>query len=215
MIPKPARVDKARHLACEGGADKAFFERLLAARGLGESFQVHDARGKDKVGTTVSALLGASRDTEIRSIVVVVDSDNDPQQRITEIRGQIKAHCSERLVPPAEPLTFSTSRPATAIVPIPWPNRVGCLETLLYEVAFLSARGTGVRACIESFGACVGAPNWDAAKQAKLRWQALVAAANASKPEAATTWLLQGKPELFDWQHPSLDPLAQFFASIE
>src|SRR5713101_7357263 len=85
-------------LLCEGDSDKRFFDRLIAKRGIENSFQVrfphrgNDKRaGRSRFGTWID-LAVQSEDfiRNIRAVLVVSDNDDDPQSSLREVQMAMK-----------------------------------------------------------------------------------------------------------------------------
>jgi hypothetical protein len=128
-------------LVCEGKADEVFFSRLLKASGKNvdvrcpEKDDPNGGLGKNAIHKTLNGI--KAQFDKISRVVVLVDSDNNPAQALTDAQEEFnKANNKNpaKLYPvPVVANAISTleGSPDTAIVLVPGAGMHGCLDSLL------------------------------------------------------------------------------------
>jgi hypothetical protein len=210
----PKTLDLPRQIVCEGDADVAFLDQLLTARGARDAFQLRQAKGKDGIATELRAMRALRGWSDVRLLLIVVDNDDDPVAGLDAVKKHIRTAMGADTSLPGTAFALTAGAPAIGIITLPGTNQPGCLETLLYEIAFRAPHGETARACVAALHECAGVGAWSHSQQAKMRWHALVACVNRTDPTRPARWLLRRQPDAFDFQHSALAPLAQFLASV-
>ena len=118
----------------EGEADRQFFSNLLADRGILKFEATNPANGKAKFGRRLKAIRANARYAEIQLVLLVRDSDENPDKAFQEVQEQIREAGGYGV--PKRPLevTKVNDAPGVAVLLLPWIDKPGCLESLLIDV---------------------------------------------------------------------------------
>src|SRR5438128_1853310 len=86
----PATYSKVGHIICEGDADKAFLERLLADRGIAEYDISHpvDPGGTSGFNVSLRAMVPRVESGALTRIAII--ADNDTKDSFDDVRKEIK-----------------------------------------------------------------------------------------------------------------------------
>jgi hypothetical protein len=208
MGEEDLKPTKHCQIICEGSSDKEFFDRLLMHHQITDYEVSHPKSpgptgrsgfGK-QLGVFVKVFPGVAR-----LIVLASDSDDDAAQSFAYVQGQIE-DVGLNAPPIPHTVEWSNGRIALAVLMVPGGNRLGNLETVLYEAA--CDRIAGGRACVEEFQRCVGADDWGPSKEGKMRMAALTAGYYKDNPSAPPTWIWR-EPSLLDIASPRFTPYAE------
>jgi hypothetical protein len=209
------KLTEPRVIICEGRVDEAFLRALISKRNL-PNFCIRNpedfgARGIDSIGEAISGLKIMPGFENLAGILVVVDSDDDPQKNFEAVRKQISS-LGEPFLAPNALLERSSGIPSIQILTLPWINQPGCLETMLYP--HLASRHSALASCVDSFLLCSGVSVWaNSRKVAKVATQTLLGA--VAEKSAATTLgrsFVNGT-SYFDLLDPVFNDLAECIAS--
>lgn len=219
-FPGNIKYTRPNHLLCEGPSDVAFFERLMADRGLPtDPWDITSPRGKlsgvSAFTAHIQGLFTSGDIGNIERLLIVADNDTNPSGNFTGVRRQVR----EGGVPvPNKPLETardeSPTRLSVAILMLPWAGEQGCLETLLLEAAMDS--NPNLNACISAFlGCCSGndISTWSISRESKSRIHALIAAV-CKEPACALqyVWAKDGNP--IPIRSTRFDRIARFVADF-
>jgi hypothetical protein len=149
----------------------------------------------------------------VRAVIVVMDSDDDPAQAFQFAQRKIREAGSYGV--PVAPLAFKQSPigiPATMVMTIPWTTEPGNLETLVAKaVPHYFAQEWQ---CLEVFYHCTSAPRWRVGQQSKMQMACAIAAVWQDDPSCAMSNMWSKsifKPLL---QHSCFDQIANFLQDI-
>ena len=217
-----ARYDRTklihpRIIVCEGSSDEAFFRALIKARGLPE-FCIRSPidiqlAGISNIGKTIASLKAATGFFDVVDIVVVVDSDDDPNANFLDIVDQIKKLSDPLFSPPENLMMRGQSTPAITIATLPSAVAPGNLETFCYPVALAANPVLAVH--VEDFVNKSGVLNWpNQQKQAKARLSSLLAVARHQHPGMTLGKVWIEHPDTVPLNHPAFDELANFLSGF-
>jgi hypothetical protein len=178
----------------EGAADAHFLAELCKSRGLTQFQIARPANSKDSFGTRLLAIDSNSYRKSMSTILLVCDSDDDPQRAFEHVAEQVND--TKLFARPTAPLTVGPKQPqypSIAILTLPWIDKPGCLETLLYRAVGADPAYNRLTAPIE--GLLSGAPTatCTVCKRAKARLACMVAAACVDDPSCAASALWYSK----------------------
>jgi hypothetical protein len=205
---------------CEGRADTVFVSRLLQHRLGVTDISVrctHTAgprcAGKDGLTDTLKAL-DAARSTipeTIRGIAILFDSDESPDDSFKRVIKLIKAAKLEYPLPD-HPLEVKNGRdrPSIAIGLLPWHNRQGHLDQLIFEA--LQGTHADLSQPITDFEAATNhrTKEWKFGPKSKLRLRCLIAASHQRDPGVALAYYLESSDCPVDFDSACFDPLMAF-----
>ena len=129
-------------ILAEGAGDAAFFDHLIAARGIADEFHVtHPSRAPSVTGSGSTRFRQAldafgifpGFDT-LRGIIIVTDCDDDETAAFTNVQDHIR-HTAKRHPAPVRPLQKSSGSPPIVVMMIPWIGESGSLEALCVPAA--------------------------------------------------------------------------------
>lgn len=182
-------------IVCEGKADEVFFSQLL--RNSGKQADVRCPKPREEgYGITAirNVLVGMqSQFDKIERVLVVIDSDDSPQQAFqagcTEFTRANEQNPAKPYPIPMTVNTLMAGNPSTAIVLVPASDRQGCLDTLLLP-SFRDRYPAAIQ-CADAFYTCLAQTNLFSEKQqSKIILRALIAASE-NNPGASLANLLE------------------------
>lgn len=208
-------------ILCEGADDAEFFTRLAQAKGLTQ-YQAECPKGPDgrcvgKGGFAKHLELmkqGIRSGVPLKGIVVVADCDEDPLAAFREVQRSITL---SGLRVPDEPLEIMTNHsgfPATAALMVPWHDRRGNLERVIFDA--LSNAVPHLVPCLVTFRDCCKAQDRTESLQAKMLLRCLIAALNPHDPSETLTNFLKAPIEFcpIDYNHGAFLQMADFLAAF-
>jgi hypothetical protein len=212
--------DTPLQILCEGADDAEFFTRLGHARGLNQYHVVcpkgADGRCIGKGGFARHLELvkqGIPSGVPVKGILIAADSDEDPGQAFSEVHRSIVL---SELRAPDSPLEIMTNRsgfPATAVMMVPWHNRPGNLELVIFEA--LKQIVPHLIPCLEKFRDCCNAQDRTESLQAKMLLRCLITVLNPSDPSATLTNFLKDSTCCpIDYNHETFSRMADFLATF-
>ena len=232
MCPRPRIRRKivreplqARYLiVSEGRGDAEFLARLLAVRKI-ENFDVDysltiDEDEKESAGKCGFGSYLRMLRTEIQKdkqptegVILLCDNDDNCAGTLTEMQKQIR-QC-EQFGVPARALEWADSDsglPRIMILPIPWSNETGELETLCLPSAVASMGQSST--CIENFAKCADLSH--SCKLPKTRLRILIAGAWPEDPNIAlgTVFEKHKTRHLIPVDHACFNQLSNFLAGL-
>lgn len=200
-------ITKSRVIVCEGKADVAFFEHLIAERGLPE-FQVVSASGNSRYEDLLVALSTSPDFGGLSAILVVGDNDLNPAASFENIRTQIQGAGGYGV--PNAPRTPARRDgfPAIVVLMIPWDCVAGCLETLLLEA--VRSVNPALAVCVDDYATCTHADAWNALERAKMKLQSLTAAICRSDPTTPVSYAWSRAENIISLAQPCFDQVVAF-----
>jgi hypothetical protein len=213
-------VSAPYQIICEGSADRVFLTRLLQSPWGVTDFAVRcthttDSRrcaGRSGLKDTLLAVdaVRATINGSLRGIAIVFDSDDDPAGRFNEIIEAIRA--SKLGYPkPTAPLEISKGDPSIGVVLLPWFDRPGHLDELLFES--LKESHSDLLTPVEDYQAATShrIGDWKFGSKSKMRLRCVIAASHEPDPGVALSYLLETSKSPVDFHHKSFDQLMTFF----
>jgi len=215
-----------RALLCKGPSDEAFFRALVAARGLPE-FSIRNCAdadenrrgGIDKFDRLLAAIPTYRGFWDLTDILIVADSDTDPDRKFKKVRDQIgqvvvQAAPAPTYNVPATPLARAPGNPAAiTIMLVPWFDMRGNLESLCLPGA--SAASPAIAACARAFVECTGADGWaDNTKIDKLMLRSVLSAQHPPDPFIGLGNIWKEAPGLIPLNHPCFDAISDVLESF-
>lgn len=204
-------IVKPRVIVCEGKADVAFFEHLLAERQLPE-FQVLPANGNSRYEDLLTALSAAPGFNNLSGILLIGDNDLNPAAAFQNIRTQILtaggygAPNAPRV--PARAAPF----PAVVVLMVPWDGTAGCLETLLLEA--VSNTKPELRTCVDAYATCADVNDWNPVEQSKMKLQSLTSVICRSDPTTPVSYAWSRPETIISLAEPCFDRVADFLRAF-
>ena len=209
-------------VVCEGYSDTQFLKHLLDSRGI-EPFELGcptqaqeevSADGRPGMAEYLTAVRvnRTKARNGLRSLVVVVDADEDPKGSIAEACDWLG---SATLPVPQSPFAWTTEEPHTAILLIPgWGSdgelRSGTLEHLLWDS--LSEVSPETYQCVEGFAECLGNQgDWSENKRAKMRVHSAIAGRCRSDPASSLSRIWSNDRSIFPLDHSVFDFICELF----
>lgn len=199
-------------LLSEGQADRRLMEKLVLVRRLPKFDFPWPVYGDEDANDTAAKLYGAGKFVDmllalngdfalnpelreqIRGVLIVADAKDCPKKTFDDICDQIK-RAGKFSIPTrqGEIATGEEGHPAIGVILLPGDGKPGSLETLY--VRALSARHRSAARCVEAFLSCgnIDITGWNVEKQAKARFQCLVAATNREDPSKSAAHALSLK----------------------
>ncbi|MFS0773833.1 DUF3226 domain-containing protein [Sphingomonas sp. 1P08PE] len=197
---KPEKIGSSYILICEGEADKKFFQKLsdfwLSDLQISVPFPSGSLYSVSNYGSMLSALRADRVGFKaIKGIIITADACDDPNSTFKTILQQIDLAGDY-----SKPVALGTvadgenGSPPIAVLLIPHDGRPGGLETLYFQD--LAARIPSIAENVQSF---LGADpckvsTWNAEKQGKAHFAAIVAATHQNDPSRAASAVFRSPP---------------------
>jgi hypothetical protein len=215
-INEEIRFNQPRLLLVEGVDDRFFFSRLIQERELPYFKVLHsglkDSRqgGNSLFGKALSTLKLLPSFNAVAHVVIVTDADNSAGDQFEFVRHSLDTRGHN---PPTQPYQRTDQRPTLEIVVVPLHEDRGNLESVCIEPA-TSAR-PNLPPHIANFAAATHADQWEPERRAKM-WLRSYLAAGCRRDPFVPLGDVFSRPnyrELIDFQHASLNPLAEILES--
>lgn len=211
----PEQFTEERIILGEGDSDVAFFRFLCEVRNI-SGFQFNHVSGNTGFKEYLNGLVASSGfKSKVKTIVLVGDNDEMPNDRFQDIRKQIP-----RSLPQPNNPREKAKRPESPYVTVlmlPFPaingSTHGCLESMLLEAAMTNL--VVQAACAHAYCTCVGSDTWVATARAKLKLRCILSGAWAADPNAALPYSLNPNRNLVPLTHPIFDEVALFLRYID
>jgi hypothetical protein len=223
----PIQITKRKLLVVEGHSDRKMIGSLLSDRVIPDidvlcpSSMGGMLEGEDAIKQLLDAIAGARGFSRLERLVLLVDSDDSPQEKFKKMQDVLRATTSLNIdggsvrypVPDALGIFANApSMPSVAISLLPSNDQVGAMESLCWQAG--SALRQDLSACIAEFGDCVGIGKWLPQKQDKFKLRCLISSACVVNPDLPTTKLWEKVPDLVPLNSPVFDPLTAFLKGI-
>ena len=218
-IKQPCRI------ICEGAADSSFFNSLIGIRGILNceadcarlNKEPNRCAGKDGITDTLRGLKGYAEiePGELRGVVIAIDTDTNPKERLGETVTAIK---NAGLKSPTKYLEIrerlKDEEFAIAILGIPWHDRPGNLDLLLFDA--MQITHADILPPLDQFCGQTQARNghWAVGPKAKMRLRCTIAASYGDDPGIALSYLLRSGHNPIDLTHVVFDPIADFLGKF-
>lgn len=197
----PNKIDGSFLLLSEGSADKKFLEALTAHWLPEFSFAFPFPNDKFYAVSAFHKMLSAVRVDEVwqengRGIILIVDSCDSPQRTFNAVISELRLAEGYGMPAREGEIAFSgTGEPPVAVLTIPEGN-AGGLESLYYDE--MANRLPSLAANVSTFLASTPSDvsNWNAEKQAKARFAALVATSHRDDPSRAASAAYRRPPTI-------------------
>lgn len=214
-------------IVCEGNADRVFLTRLIASRTISdcavrcthESAPNHQrCAGRDSLTKTLLAL-DAIRNLNpeaVKGIAIVFDSDEDPAASFKSAQESIRSAKLFYPIPdrPLEIKPSTSKHPTIAIALIPWHDRQGHLDELIFEA--LSTIYTDLLRPIDQYYADTkhrtGA--WSFGSKSNFRLRCMLAASHQEDPSISLAYWLESSKCPIDYKDACFDKLAGFIEAF-
>lgn len=108
----PIKIERPRLLVVEGKEDELFFEALVEHLSL-RDFQIYSAGGKERLRNNLIALAKTPGFSEVVSLGVVRDADENPNAAFQSVRDALKA---AGLPTPKRPSQHVGEKPRVAVL---------------------------------------------------------------------------------------------------
>lgn len=148
MRVETLKIEKLHLLIVEGKDEQAFFEELIKDMQLSD-IQVLPIGGKTKLREHLKALSLSPRFTEVVSIGVVRDANNDAANAFQSVHDALK---SVNLPSPQRSLMSEGGIPRVTIMILPGGGKCGMLEDLCLEAV---SQDSAIP-CVENYFNCLG-----------------------------------------------------------
>jgi hypothetical protein len=182
MPTAPLSVTGPVYVLCEGPADGAFINMLISENAL-TGFEVGFPSetghyGKGGFSRHLTAILGGSGSSNIKTLLVIADNEDNPAKSLKECKAALREAGNYDVPDPPERLE---SDRIVAIHMIPDLNNSGALEHVLLD-AWLDI-DPDAQKCIEAFSQCTkDALTWKSNPRAKFQLQALLSSRCVDNP---------------------------------
>lgn len=202
-------------VVCEGNSDEGFLARLSKSRQLAGIDVIYPrpntagCGGIRGVPTLLKAIQTAPKWKNVMSLGIVVDADDGPDSRLSEIRGWVEAIGLTL----NEAYKIHSGKPSIGVFLLPGRGMSGTLEDLLFRD--LQTSRQDLVKCVDQFAKCLRAPPaWPRNEYAKMRVHALLAGCCEEEPATnlANAWSKIGCP--FDIDSSVYDEVADFLCSL-
>lgn len=209
-------IQSPRVILCEGSGDKNVFQALLAARNLPNFYVTHPREVTDPGGRTgfTSRLRGLRLQPgfdDVTGIIVVTDSDDDPNGSFQQVRTLIH-EAGYRA--PNQPSVYVAGPPAVCVRLVPNANQVGQLETLCLSA--IQGTWPNQYQCSEDYAQCTGVQNWQRNKKEKAKLRALIAHICRTDPNTSLSHLWHdGREEVVPLGHAAFNDLVAFLGGFD
>jgi hypothetical protein len=156
--------------------------------------------------------LDAIRETKpgvARGIVILFDSDEDSDVQFKAIIESIR-NAKLKYPLPDKLLEIKRGDPTIAVGLLPWINRQGHLDELIFES--LQESHKDLLTPIEEY--CKGTAHrtgtWKFGKKSKMRLRCMIAASHEADPSIGLRYFLESSKCPVDFNHACFDPLVKF-----
>jgi hypothetical protein len=204
-------------ILAEGAGDAAFFDHLIAARGIADEFHVtHPSRAPSVTGSGSTRFRQAldafgilpGFDT-LRGIIIVTDCDDDETAAFTNVQDHIR-HTAKRHPAPVRPLQKSSGSPPIVVMMIPWIGETGSLEALCVPAA--ESAFPLVASCADAFQVCSGIDHWPHSKRSQVKLRSIISAAHKKNGDAGLAYIWDEFPACIPLMHSCFDRVANFLS---
>ena len=220
----PLTLKNDRLILSEGKHDCAFFRHLITQRSLPASdvFCVPDivgSRGRDSFKNVLKGLRVVHGFDRLKDIIIVSDSDADPDQSFLSIVKQIRNvenlnPSQDRSYPvPEYPHQKAVGYPSITILLLPWKDQPGSLEDLCYQA--LVKKSSTHKSCVESFAECCGINAWEPQKISKMKLRAFIAVYYKKKPDMPLGLVWNRCPSLIPVEDVVFDKISDFLKNLQ
>ena len=220
-MPLSRQITTEFQIVCEGKSDERFLRKLLKSSGL-KQFHTMTPQKENGQGVGRSGLARhlsviesgiVSSSAKLKGLVIVFDSEKDPQQSFEEICTHLKAQ--DFPVPSSfSDVAHKTGKPSTHILLIPGYDRPGNLETLILDA--MSSLFCSEIACVQKYSECTGSSDWNnIGKLHKMKLTSLLSVIQ-SNPDRTLKYWLQGSNCPLDFKAKLFTPIVKslkFFLS--
>lgn len=217
-MPESSKEYEHRALIlCEGAEDCSFFTAFLSSRMLGIAHVRHtgptrfDRGGHSRFGEALRAAKVSRSFRVIDRVLLVVDSDDDPQAAFQSVRQQL---LDNGFAAPNNIAEVGNGSPVICIITMPL-GSVGNLETVLLEAALATDRTNS--ASVQKFVSEVATPiEWTEPRKHKLTLRASISSRWPRDPDLNLVPLFRDprSRRLIPLEHQSLNPLAKFISEF-
>lgn len=202
-----------RLIVGEGESDAAFFKFLCEVRGI-NGFDIRGVSGNKSFKPFLMAVKGLVG-KKLRSIILVADNDETPDDSFENVRGQIPddwAHPNKPLEKAHRPNT-----PHIVIIMLPFPkigaSSHGCLESMLLQAAEPTLADQ--TACLDTYCDCIETGLWSMTARDKMRLRCLMSASFPEDPNAGLPYSLKPERGLIPLTHAYFDELADLLTNFD
>lgn len=199
MVEMGIEILKENLVLVEGHDEKLFFEALLRHMGI-NSIQVLPIAGKDNLRPILKMLVASPRFSEVVSLGIVRDADNNPQGAFQSVCGALEI---VNLPVPKFPLLPNGRGPQVTIMILPDGNTPGMLE----DVCLRTVGEDSAMFCVEEFFNCLQKQNIPMPRNnSKARVQVFL----GSRLEAGKRLGEAAQAGYWPWNHIAVEQIKNF-----
>jgi len=145
----------------------------------------------------------------VRGILILFDSDDDSNKTFESVIDSIK-QTKLKYPQPSKLLEIKPGDPAMAVATLPWIDKMGHLDELVFEALQVSHADLlePIRQYCEATSHRT--KTWAVAKKSKMRLRCMIAASNEKDPSISLRYYLETKHCPVDFHHPCFDQLMAF-----
>jgi hypothetical protein len=143
----PLEIKSEKLLVVEGIDEKNFFSCLLGQMEI-DDFDVIDVGGVDQFKVKFPALRRATGFSELKSMAIVRDAENDATSAFLSIRNILK---KEGLTPPDKPNQFSEDIPRIGVFIMPG----DCNQGMIEDLCLRTVKNHPALKCADAFIECI------------------------------------------------------------
>jgi|GEM_PF-708943 hypothetical protein len=216
----------------EGSADDVLLELLILRNHLENRILLYKGEPKGSPGfvgsleglITVSEISGQPFDiSKIRTVVVVADNDNTPENNFKELQKYItninKRSLRGEYGVPSRSWEIGKGKklPDVAIMMLPEEGQKGSIESLCLA-ALNKGKYKNQSDCVDNFVGCIGADKWNVPQNLKIRVQSLLSSICEGDPYTSLRYAWSNdkkRPgDIFDLDSKAFKPIVEYLKKI-
>jgi len=199
MAEANVEILKENLVLVEGHDEELFFDALLRHMGI-NSIQVLPIAGKDNLRPNLKMLVVSPRFSEIVSLGIVRDANNNPEGAFKSVCGALEI---VNLPVPEFPLLPTGRSPQVTVMILPDGNTPGMLE----DVCLRTVGGDPAMFCVEEFFRCLQERNVSMPRNnSKARVQVFL----GSRLEAGKRLGEAAQAGYWPWDHTAVEQIKNF-----
>jgi hypothetical protein len=199
MAEANVEILKENLVLVEGHDEELFFDALLRHMGI-NSIQVLPIAGKDNLRPNLKMLVVSPRFSEIVSLGIVRDANNNPEGAFQSVCGALEI---VNLPVPEVPLLPTGRSPQVTVMILPDGNTPGMLE----DVCLRTVGGDPAMFCVEEFFRCLQERNVSMPRNnSKARVQVFL----GSRLEAGKRLGEAAQAGYWPWDHTAVEQIKNF-----
>jgi hypothetical protein len=197
-------ITERKVLVVEGKDDRNFFEALIGNLSL-SNIQIKDIGGKTQLNARLKALKNTSGFSEVESIGVVRDANNNPNGAFQSVCSALR---NANLPVPTRALRPAGQRPEVRIMILPEENTPGMLE----DICLRAVEANPAMPCVTQYFECL--QDKGLSPPDNLLSKAKVQTFLASKREEVKSLGIAAQKGYWSWDNNAFDHVKEFLQNI-